>query len=93
MKSKILVLFSLLVVASMLLAACGGSTAPGASDDVQDSGPFVAKKLEAVDCDSTGIIKAVEANDQYTVTFTLCQSDPAFLSKIAFSPFGIYPEA
>jgi len=91
-KSKIFVLFSLLVVASMLLAACGGGTGPGASDDVQDSGPFVAKKLEAPDCDSTGIIKAVEANDQYTVTFTLCQSDPAFLSKIAFSPFAIYPE-
>lgn len=92
MKNKIVVLFSLLVVASMLLAACGGGTGPGASDDAQDSGPFVAKKLEAADCDSTGIIKSVEAVDQYTVTFTLCQSDPAFLSKIAFSPFAIYPE-
>jgi ABC-type transport system substrate-binding protein len=25
------------------------------------------------------------------VTFTLCRPDPAFLSKIAFSPFSIYP--
>jgi ABC-type transport system substrate-binding protein len=25
------------------------------------------------------------------VTFTLCRPDPAFLSKIAFSPFAIYP--
>ncbi len=91
MKSKIFVLFSLLVVATMLLAACGGATdAPGS--EVEESGPFVAKKLEAPDCDSTGIIKSVEATDQYTATFTLCQSDPAFLSKIAFSPFAIYPE-
>lgn len=91
MKSKIFVLFSLLVVATLLLAACGPTTdAPGS--EVEETGPFVAKKLEAPDCDSTGIIKSVEATDQYTATFTLCQSDPAFLSKIAFSPFAIYPE-
>lgn len=93
MKRNIFVLFSMLVVASMLLAACGGAAdpdAPGAAEPTM--APFVAKSLSAPDCDSTGIIKSVEATDQYTVTFTLCQSDPAFLSKIAFSPFAIYPE-
>ncbi|OGO74598.1 MAG: peptide ABC transporter substrate-binding protein, partial [Chloroflexi bacterium RIFOXYC12_FULL_59_14] len=40
----------------------------------------------------TGFFKSIEANDENTVTFTLCKSDPAFLSKIAFSPFAIYPQ-
>jgi len=31
------------------------------------------------------------ATDDSTVVFTMCKSDPAFLSKIAFSPFAIYP--
>ncbi|NWG08216.1 MAG: peptide ABC transporter substrate-binding protein [Chloroflexi bacterium] len=53
---------------------------------------FEGKSLMAADCDSTGIIKGVEATGQYEVTFTLCQPDPAFLSKIAFSVYGIYPE-
>lgn len=91
MKRKFLVLFSLLVAVSMALAACA-SPEPGASVEVeQETGPFVAKKIAAPDCDSTGIIKSVEATDQHTVVFTLCQSDPAFLVKIAFSPFAIYP--
>jgi peptide/nickel transport system substrate-binding protein len=91
-KRNIFVLFSMLVVASMLLAACGGAADPDAPGAAGPTGPFVAKSLSAPDCDSTGIIKSVEAIDQYTVTFTLCQPDPAFLSKIAFSPFAIYPE-
>ncbi len=38
-----------------------------------------------------GLIQSVVATDENTVTFTLCRPDPAFLSKIAFSPFAIYP--
>ncbi len=91
MKHKLFVAFALLVVASLLLVACG-PTESGTEGGEQESGPFVPKKLDAPDCDSTGIIKSVEATDQYTVSFTLCQPDPAFLSKIAFSPFAIYPE-
>jgi ABC-type transport system substrate-binding protein len=41
--------------------------------------------------DYTGLFQAIEAVDDYTVKFTLCRPDPAFLSKIAFSPFAIYP--
>jgi len=44
------------------------------------------------DCEYGGFFKTIEANDDYTVTFTLCKSDPAFLSKMAFSPFSIYPK-
>ncbi len=37
----------------------------------------------------TGTIKSIKAVDAKTVEFTLCGSDPAFLSKVAFSPFAI----
>jgi peptide/nickel transport system substrate-binding protein len=37
----------------------------------------------------TGMIKSIKALDNLTVEFTLCGSDPAFLSKVAFSPFAI----
>ena len=40
----------------------------------------------------TSKIKAIEALDEYTVRFTLCKPDPAFLAKIAFQPFFIRPQ-
>jgi peptide/nickel transport system substrate-binding protein len=39
--------------------------------------------------DYTGMIKSIKAVDAKTVEFTLCGPDPAFLSKVAFSPFAI----
>lgn len=51
---------------------------------------FDGKTLSVPDCDYGGIFKSIEATDQYTVTFNLCKPDPAFLTKIAFSPFAIY---
>jgi peptide/nickel transport system substrate-binding protein len=41
----------------------------------------------------TGEFKQVKALDRYTVEFDLCQSDVAFLSKIAFSAFPINDSA
>ncbi len=41
--------------------------------------------------DYTGLIQSVVATDDHTVVFTLCRPDPAFLSKIAFNVFSIYP--
>ena len=41
------------------------------------------------DCSYGGIMKSIEAVDETTVKFTLCASDPAFPSKIAFSSLGI----
>jgi peptide/nickel transport system substrate-binding protein len=46
-------------------------------------------KLEAKDCSYGGEFKSIEAVDETTVKFTLCYSDPAFPSKVAFSPFSI----
>ncbi len=41
------------------------------------------------DCSYGGIMKSIEAVNATTVKFTLCASDPAFPSKIAFSSLGI----
>ena len=55
---------------------------------------FTAKyNLTAPDCSYGGEIKSIEATDQYTVKFTLCTPDPAFLSKVAFPVFGIQSAA
>jgi ABC-type transport system substrate-binding protein len=43
----------------------------------------------AVSCDYGGLIKSIEALDDLTVKFTLCRSDVAFPSKVAFSAFPI----
>lgn len=45
------------------------------------------------DCSYGGIMKSIEAVDETTVKFTLCASDPAFPSKIAFSSLGIQSAA
>jgi len=50
---------------------------------------FAGDKLEAADCTYGGEIKSIEAVDQYTVKFTLCNPDPALLSKVAFASFAI----
>jgi ABC-type transport system substrate-binding protein len=42
-------------------------------------------------CDNGTLIRSVEAVDELTVRFTMCVPDPAFLPKIAFSVFAIYP--
>jgi ABC-type transport system substrate-binding protein len=49
--------------------------------------------LSAPDCSYGGEFKSVEAVDQYTVKFTLCTPDPAFLSKVAFPGFPIQSAA
>lgn len=100
MKSKLFVLLSVLILSSMFLAACAPATTTPDVTDVPATEPpateppmaFEGYSLVAPDCEYGGYIKSVEATDQYTVTFTMCKSDPAFLSKLAFNPFAIYPE-
>src|SRR5215216_6259036 len=46
-------------------------------------------KTESPDCDYGGEFKSIEAVDQFTVKMTLCNPDPAFLSKVAFAAFQI----
>lgn len=52
---------------------------------------FDGTTLKAESCDYGGFFESIEATDQYTVTFNLCRTDAAFLSKIAFAPFAVYP--
>ncbi len=47
--------------------------------------------VAAESCDYGGKILSIEAVDDLTVQFNLCKSDPAFLAKVAFTPFGIQP--
>jgi ABC-type transport system substrate-binding protein len=53
---------------------------------------FAPVKVEAPDCEYGGEFKAIEAVDEFTVKFTLCYPDPAFLSKAAFTSFTIQPK-
>ena len=69
-------------VVGVLAAMCLGAPA----------GAFEGKSVAAPNCDYGGKIKSIEATDQFTVTFTMCKPDPAFLAKAAFTPFGIQPE-
>jgi ABC-type transport system substrate-binding protein len=45
----------------------------------------------AESCDYGGKVLSIEALDELTVRFNLCRPDPAFLAKVAFVPFAIYP--
>ena len=121
MKAKILSLLGVLVIASLVLAACAPktpvATQPPATQAPATQAPatqaptaapteaptetptpvpplatYDGKSLSVPDCDYGGEFKSIEATDKYTVTFTLCRPDPAFLSKIAFSVFGILPK-
>jgi ABC-type transport system substrate-binding protein len=50
---------------------------------------FTGEKVESPDCDYGGEFKSIEAVDQYTVKFSLCNPDGAFLNKVAFAAFQI----
>jgi peptide/nickel transport system substrate-binding protein len=85
-----------LMVLSMLLASCAQEE-PVAEPTVEvpvveePEEVFEPLSLSAPDCEYGGLFKSMEAVDKYTVRFTMCAPDPAFLSKIAFSAFAIQP--
>ncbi|MEN8240070.1 MAG: ABC transporter substrate-binding protein, partial [Actinomycetota bacterium] len=53
---------------------------------------FEGDILDAGGCDYGGRVNTIEANDEFTVTFSLCGPHPAFLAQIAFGVFGIQPK-
>jgi len=91
-KRNLFTLFSLLLLASVVLAACGGGAGAVVEreyDEIEYSEPL---SVAAPSCDYGGKIKSIEAVDEFTVRFTMCSPDPAFPQKAAFTPFGIYPQ-
>lgn len=129
-KSSLFYILSLVVVLSMVLAACQPAATPtapaaaeptattaaaeeptateaaaepteaataeatsAATEAAAPSGDFTGLKTEAPDCSYGGEFKSIEAVDASTVKFTLCNPDPAFLSKVAFDVFGIAKKA
>ena len=91
-KRKLFTLLSLLLLASVVLAACGGGAGAVVEreyDEIEYSEPL---SVAADSCDYGGKIKSIEAVDEFTVKFTMCSPDPAFPQKAAFTPFGIYPQ-
>ena len=89
------VLGSTILLMSFILSACAGGAATTEAPVVEPEEPEVVFEplvVSAPDCDYGGLIKSIEAVDQYTVKFTMCAPDPAFPSKIAFSSFSIQPK-
>ena len=97
MKRNLYVLLSLVMLASVVLAACGSpaTEAPVVTEEpaappteapvvaTEPPAPFVGESLVAPDCNYGGTIKSIEAVDQYTVKFTFCVPEPAFVAKVA----------
>jgi peptide/nickel transport system substrate-binding protein len=77
--------------ASVGAAPSGGAT-PAAASTASQTKTATDTLYEAVDCTYGGEIKSIQAVDDSTVKFTLCQSDVAFPSKVAFTPFQIQSE-
>lgn len=102
-RQKLFSALALLVVASLLLVACGAGTAPAAEAPAEEApaesggeeapaADFTGDILDAGSCDYGGKVLSIKAVDRLTVEFSLCKPDPAFLAKIAFTPFGIQPK-
>ncbi len=87
-RQRLMAWLALFVGVSMVLTACAPARPQRPYEEIPFSEPLV---LSAPDCDYGGIIKEVAALDSHTVRFTLCVPDPAFLAKMAFSVFSIYP--
>lgn len=65
---------------------------PAAEEPAEEPMAFEPLSVSAESCDYGGKIQTIEALDELTVQFTLCKPDPAFLAKVAFTPFGIQPK-
>ena len=92
---KVLPLF---VVLGLVLAACQASpsASPSASAPASEApasqepfSPTAYPEDGPADCAYGGEFSQISAPDAQTVVFSLCYPDPAFLSKVAFTAFGI----
>ena len=91
-------IISVLMVLSLVLAACQPAQTPAAVQPTQEAAPVYkaiwdgTKSVKASDCGYGGILKEIAAVDPLTVKFSLCKPDVAFREKAAFSAFAIRPK-
>jgi len=106
-KKLLFILVSLMMISSLVLAACAPEAAPveeveeveeaeevmeeEAEAEEEEMAAFEGTSFAAESCDYGGKVLGVSAVDQYTVQFDLCKSDPAFIAKMAFNVFAIQP--
>ncbi|HHY57226.1 MAG TPA: peptide ABC transporter substrate-binding protein, partial [Chloroflexi bacterium] len=96
---KSIFLLSVALILALVIGGCVAPAGPGAAPEpaatqaapaeAAPAGPFEPMSMAAENCDYGGLFKSIEAVDQMTVKFTLCQPDPAFPAKVAFSSFAI----
>jgi ABC-type transport system substrate-binding protein len=67
-------------------------TAEVVEEPAEEEMMFEGLSVAAENCDYGGKVLSVEAIDELTVQFNLCNTDPAFLAKIAFIPFAVQPQ-
>ncbi len=65
---------------------------PAEEEMAEEEMAFEGRSVAAESCDYGGKISSITAVDESTVEFQLCGPDPAFMAKIAFTPFGIQAE-
>jgi peptide/nickel transport system substrate-binding protein len=86
------------VALGVLAAGCGGDDDESSSDDEETTEDSEFEGLsfdESAACGTeayAGNLAGIEAVDESTVTFTLCNPDVAFPAKVAFSALGIFSE-
>ena len=105
-RKKLTLIIGLVLLLSLALVACQPAAEepteappaaeptepPAAEPTEEEMMPFEPKSVSAPNCDYGGKVLEIAALDAYTVQFSLCKSDPAFIAKAAFTPFAIYPE-
>ncbi|MEM9950382.1 MAG: ABC transporter substrate-binding protein [Chloroflexota bacterium] len=77
--------FRIVALAMVTILVLGLLIPAMAQDDIMDFSSIEAG------CEYGGNISSIEAVDELTVVFTLCNPDPAFPSKAAFAALGIHP--
>lgn len=75
------------MIMGLLLSSCQSQSSAAAN-----TGKFSPSIVAADSCDYGGEISSVEAVDEYTVKFTLCEPDAAFPAKLASPIFAVQDE-
>ena len=88
--SKLLIVLSLVVMASMLLSACAQPTAapteaPVVATEAPAAPAFEGMSLAAPDCEYGGLIKEIAAVDEFTVRFTCARPIPPSSQSCIFT--------